>query len=93
MHINLPPEMEKFLQSKVDSGFYTNATEVVRDAIRQMFEEDQKVSALRAALKTGDDQLDKGERRTYTPELLEQITTTAKTNVRRGKKVNPDVVP
>ncbi len=93
MHINLSPEMEKFLQDKVDSGFYGNASEVIRDAIRQMREEDVKMGALRAALKTSDDQLDKGEGINYSPELVERITDRAKTNTRRGRKVNPDVIP
>lgn len=34
MHINLSPEMENFIKSRVSSGFYGNATEVIRDAIR-----------------------------------------------------------
>jgi putative addiction module CopG family antidote len=42
MHINFSPEMEQYLQSKVGSGFYNNATEVVCDAIRRMREEDEK---------------------------------------------------
>jgi antitoxin ParD1/3/4 len=36
MHIKFSPEMEQYLQSKVGSGFYSNAAEVVCDAIRQM---------------------------------------------------------
>jgi len=38
MHINLSPEMEQFVQRKVDTGFYSNASEVIRDAIRRMHE-------------------------------------------------------
>ena len=36
MHVNLSPEMEGFIKSKVASGFYGNATEVIRDAVRRM---------------------------------------------------------
>ena len=32
MHINLSPEMESYIKGKVSSGFYGNATEVIRDA-------------------------------------------------------------
>jgi putative addiction module CopG family antidote len=32
MHINLSPEMEHYIKGKVASGFYGNATEVIRDA-------------------------------------------------------------
>ena len=93
MHINLPTEMEKFVQTKVDAGFYSNASEVIRDAIRRMREGDEKVAALRAALKAGDAQLDQGEGTPYTPELLEHITKQAKSNAHRNKNINPGVVP
>jgi antitoxin ParD1/3/4 len=93
MHINLSPEMEKFIQGKVEAGFYSNATEVIRDAIRRMHEEEQKVVAMRAALKVGDDQLDKGERVPYTADLVTRAAAKAKDNARRGRKVNPDVTP
>lgn len=44
MHINLSPEMESFIKGKVASGFYGNATEVIRDAIRRMQTEDAQAS-------------------------------------------------
>lgn len=91
MHINLSQEMEQYLQSKVVTGFYSNASEVVRDAIRRMREEDAKLSALQVAVRVGDEQLDRGEGITYTTERLEAITEKAFANARRGKKVNPDV--
>jgi antitoxin ParD1/3/4 len=36
MHISLTPELKKFVKQKVDSGLYINASEVIRDALRQM---------------------------------------------------------
>lgn len=93
MHINLSPEMEQYLQSKVNSGYYSNASEVVRDAIRRMREEDEKLAALRAAVAVGDEQLERGEGMAYTPELLAKISEKAMANARKGKKVSPDVTP
>jgi len=93
MHINLSQEMEQYLQNKVGTGFYSNASEVVRDAIRRMREEDEKLAALRAAVQVGDDQLDRGEGVPYTPERLATITEKALSSARHGKKVNPDVAP
>jgi antitoxin ParD1/3/4 len=93
MHINLSPEMEQYLQSKVNSGYYSNASEVVRDAIRRMREEDEKLAALRAAVAVGDEQLERGEGMAYTPELLAKISEKAMVNARKGKKVSPDVTP
>jgi antitoxin ParD1/3/4 len=45
MHIHLSPEMEQYLQGKVSAGLYSNASEVVRDAIRRMRTEDEKLAA------------------------------------------------
>ncbi|TVQ06171.1 MAG: type II toxin-antitoxin system ParD family antitoxin [Balneolaceae bacterium] len=36
MHISLTPELKDFVKQKVDSGLYGNASEVIRDALRQM---------------------------------------------------------
>lgn len=35
MHISLTPELEAAVKAKVASGFYNNASEVVREALRQ----------------------------------------------------------
>jgi len=93
MHINLSAEMEQYIQRKVATGFYSNASEVVRDAIRRMREEDEKLEAMRAAVRRGDEQLDRGEGADYAPELLVKITEKAFTNATHGKQVNPDVTP
>ena len=70
MHINLSPEIEQYLQAKVGTGFYGNVSEVVRDAIRRMWEDDEKLAKLRAAIQVGDEQLDRGEGVAYTTERL-----------------------
>jgi putative addiction module CopG family antidote len=47
MNISLPPQMAKFIRSKVKAGRYTDASEVVRDAVRHMQEaEDDKKARL-----------------------------------------------
>src|ERR1019366_2851754 len=38
MNISLPPKMARFIRGKVKDGQYTNASEVVRDAVRHMQE-------------------------------------------------------
>lgn len=40
MNLSLTPELEKLIQRKINSGMYTNASEVVRDALRHMDERD-----------------------------------------------------
>lgn len=34
MNVSLTPELEQFIRRKVDSGLYSNASEVVREALR-----------------------------------------------------------
>ena len=93
MHVNLSPEMEGYIKSKVASGFYGNATEVIRDAIRRMQAEESRVVAWQAALKVGDDQLNQGEGIAYTPETLNDITQSAISAMHSGTPTDADVLP
>ena len=93
MHVNLSPEMEGFIKTKVASGFYGNATEVIRDAIRRMQAEESRVVAWQAALKVGDDQLNLGEGIAYTPETLNDITQSAISAMHSGTPTDADVLP
>ena len=93
MHVNLSPEMEGFIKGKVAAGFYGNATEVIRDAIRRMQAEESRMAAWHNAVKTGMDQLDRGEGIDYTPAALEEITQQARADMHSGKPIDPDVLP
>jgi antitoxin ParD1/3/4 len=89
MHVNLSPEMESYIKAKVSSGFYGNATEVIRDAIRRMQAEEERVAAFRAAVAKGDAQLERGEGVEYTAELMEKITQAALQNMHSRKPTDP----
>ncbi len=91
MHINLSPEMENFIKGKVASGYYGNATEVIRDAIRRMQSEELRLAAWKAALEQGDDEIDARQGVPYTKDTLEEITRSAKAMGTRA--VDPDVLP
>lgn len=93
MHVNLSAEMESFIKNKVNSGFYGNATEVIRDAIRRMQAEESRVAAWQAAIKVGDAELDRGEEIAYTPEALKDITERAVGAMGSGQPMDPDVLP
>src|ERR1700730_13372247 len=41
MNVSLTPELEQMVQSKVQTGRYSSASEVVREALRLMDERDQ----------------------------------------------------
>ena len=65
MNVNLTPELEALIQSKVSSGLYNNQSEVVREALRLLVEQDRLREAhntkLRKALAKGIAQADRGE--------------------------------
>ena len=93
MHVNLSPEMENFIKGKVADGFYGNATEVVRDAIRRMQAEDDRRAAFRAAVAIGDAEFDRGEGREYTPQVMAEIAARARRSVGSKEPIDPDVAP
>ncbi len=41
MNVSLTPELDRFVAGKVDSGRYTSASEVVREALRLLQEHEQ----------------------------------------------------
>jgi antitoxin ParD1/3/4 len=65
MNVSLTPELERFVAEKVESGRYTSASEVVREALRLLQEHEQSRAAQLAAfnreLQARLDSLDRGE--------------------------------
>jgi antitoxin ParD1/3/4 len=57
MNINLTPQLEQLVREKVSSGRYTSASEVVREALRLMEEQDRlravKLDQLRWDIREG----------------------------------------
>jgi antitoxin ParD1/3/4 len=45
VNVSLTPELEKFISAKVESGRYTSASEVVREALRLLEEHDSRRAA------------------------------------------------
>lgn len=48
MNVSLTPELEQFVQTKVQTGRYNSASEVVREALR-LLEEHERASAAQLA--------------------------------------------
>ena len=65
MNVSLTPELEKLVQSKVQSGRYQSASEVIREGLRLLEGQDRlrevHLSEVRKKIQTGLDQLDQGE--------------------------------
>ena len=57
ININLTPQLEAMVRDKVAGGLYSSASEVVREALRLMQEQDQlraiKLEQLRADIRVG----------------------------------------
>ena len=57
-NINLTPELDRFVATKIKSGRYEDASEVVRAGLRKLEREEQeqaaKLAALRRAIDEGD---------------------------------------
>jgi antitoxin ParD1/3/4 len=71
MNINLTPQLEELVRQKVSSGLYNSASEVVREALRIMEEQDQlrtvKLERLRRDIREG---LDSGPATRWDPEEM-----------------------
>ncbi len=70
MNVSLTKELERFVTNKVKSGRYGSASEVVRESLRLLEQEDQKKrfsfssrEELEAKLLEGVESLDRGEQR------------------------------
>jgi antitoxin ParD1/3/4 len=65
MNVSLTPELERYINEKVEGGSYRSASEVVRESVRlmQRVEEDRaaRLAALRHDINEGIAQLDRGE--------------------------------
>jgi len=65
MNVSLTPELEELIAQKVQSGRYTTASEVIREALRLLEEHDElrqkRLEAIRRKIDEGLAQLDRGE--------------------------------
>ncbi|NES19538.1 MAG: type II toxin-antitoxin system ParD family antitoxin [Symploca sp. SIO3E6] len=80
MNVSLTPEFEQFVQEKVKSGRYQSASEVIREALRLLEEQDKirqmRIEKLRSQIAIGIEQSDRGEvfdGEEVVRELLEEI--------------------
>ncbi len=60
MHVSLTPELEKAVKAKVASGLYNNASEVVREALRESLRREQENEWLKREAALGFPQLEAG---------------------------------
>jgi antitoxin ParD1/3/4 len=65
MNVSLTPELEELISSKLESGMYKNAAEVVREGLRLLKEKEDRrqalIEELRRSIRTGMAQAVRGE--------------------------------
>ncbi len=80
MNVNLTPQLEALVRAKVDSGLYTSASEVVREALRLMQEQDRlreaKLEELRRDVRRG---LDSGHSQPWSAAEIKAAGRAART--------------
>lgn len=73
MNVNLPPQLDEMVRQKVAAGLYTSASEVVREALLLMEEQDcmrsAKLEQLRHDIHIG---INSGEPTPWNPEEIKQ---------------------
>ena len=76
MNISLTPQLENYVKNKVDTGRYTSASEVIREALRLLESQDPssqldtKLIALKQAIAEGVNSLNAGEGKPFDPKKI-----------------------
>jgi antitoxin ParD1/3/4 len=87
MNVNLTPELEKFVHSKVASGRYNSASEVVRESLRLLEEWDRvklsRYDELKREVAVGLKQIEEGK---VKPFDLERIKDRVRREAAKKKK-------
>jgi antitoxin ParD1/3/4 len=87
MNVSLTPKLEQFIKKKIRTGRYQTASEVVRDALRAMDENERtrevQLAELRQEIRRGLDELDRGEGIPLDENLAERIKRQGRSRLQR----------
>lgn len=93
MNISLTPELEQYVNGKVEGGMYHSASEVIREGLRLLKEKDElhhsKLQDLRAAIQVGSEQADRGQVKPLTDELVSDIKARGRERLAAGSRKRP----
>ena len=92
MNVSLTPRLEAKIQEHVASGRYSDASDVVSEALR-LLQEREHLDHLRSLLAVGREQAERGELVELTPRYLEELDRRVEERFLRGDEPNPDVCP
>lgn len=92
MNVVLSPQSTALLEQFVSSGRYRSADEVLDEALLAL-DDQLRLERLRAAIASGDDEIERDEYDLLTPELFERLQREADAMARAGQQPDPDVCP
>jgi antitoxin ParD1/3/4 len=88
MNISLPQQLEAWVDERVKTGMYQSASEVVREALRLLREQEDlkqlRAQELRRQLQVGVEQLDRGAARAFDGGVTAEVKKAGRK--RRGSK-------
>ena len=77
MNISLPQQLEQWVKQRVDTGMYDSASEVIREALRLLREQEDlkqvRTQELRRQLQVGVEQLDRGASRAFDESVTAEV--------------------
>ena len=83
MNVSSTAELEQLVNDKVKSGLYQTASEVVREALRLLKQRDEQLSTLRADVRAGFAELERGKGREHDSRSTKKLADAVKA---RGRK-------
>jgi len=90
MNVSLTPQLEELIKKKLKSGLYNSASEVIREALRLLEEQDRlkemKLEELRKEVRAGIKQLDQGKSKALDKSAAERIKASGRKMLRSKKK-------
>jgi antitoxin ParD1/3/4 len=93
MNFSLTPELEQYINGKVQSGMYHSASEVIREGLRLLKEKEelhqQKLAELRREIQIGIDQADRGEVSPFTEETLKEAKAKGRERLAAKRAAKP----
>ena len=90
MNVSLTPELEQYVNTRVQSGLYHSASEVIREGLRLLKEKDdvhqRKLESLRGDITIGIDQADRGKISTFNKEIVKEVKARGRKRLAADRK-------
>jgi antitoxin ParD1/3/4 len=92
MNITLTPQLEELIQSKVESGRYSDASDVVIQPLR-VLEREEQLERLRAEIQIGIQAIEEGRTVADTPALRRALKEEAIRRAKAGVTISDAIKP